>query len=108
LPTSGDNVAPSGCCKIGQRGVRCWGGRCGWCCVLVLPGVHLGGCWGESAGSDCFDQVVHQGVEAEFGCSSGDSAAREAAEAEIVFGMSEWGFGDVAALAVEGMPVGGA
>lgn len=56
---------------------------------------------------DGFEQVMDQGVEAEFGCGSVESAAGEATEPEVVFGVAERGFSDMGALGVERVPLGG-
>lgn len=66
--------------------------------VAGLPGG-----WGDDASSDGFEEVVDQGVEVQFGCSPVESAAGEAPESEVVFGVGEWGLRDVAALFVEGV-----
>ncbi len=65
---------------------------------------------GRQGGGVCdgFEQVMDQGVEAEFGCGSVESAAGEATEPEVVFGVAErGGFSDMGALGVERVPLGG-
>ena len=52
----------------------------------------------EPAGANGFEEVVHGGVEVPFGGRSGLASAGEPAEPEVVFGLAERGFGDMAAL----------
>ena len=80
----------------------------GGCGLVGLAGCWLGGGGGEGCGSDGLEEVVDEGMEAEFCCCPVDSAAGEAAESEVVFGVGERCLGDVAALFVEGVAFGGA
>ena len=61
----------------------------------------------QVAGVDGFEQVVHHRVEGEFGGGAVMTAAGEPAEIEVVLGVAERGFGDVAAPTVESCSRGG-
>jgi len=58
--------------------------------------------------ADDLADVVYCGVEGPFAACSGQAAAGESSEAQVVFGVPERSFGDVGSLGVGGRSFGGA
>src|SRR3546814_9912567 len=63
--------------------------------------VWLGGQWLCGEVADDLADVVYCGVEGPFAACSGQEAAGESSEAQVVFGVPERSFGDVGSLRSE-------